>query len=176
MIFRETRLQGAYLLDLERREDDRGFFARAWCGKEFEAHGLIPRFVQVNVGFSAKKGTLRGMHYQIEPFREAKVVRCTMGAVYDVIVDLRQGSPTFRQWIGEELTSGNRRMLYVPEGFAHGYQTLADDAEITYQTTQFYAPECARGVRYDDPAFDIRWPLSVERISEADRSWPDFTG
>ena len=176
VIFTETKLKGAYLIDLERREDQRGFFARSWCRKEFEAHGLNLQQVQVNVGFSVKKGTLRGMHYQTVPFREVKVVRCTMGAVYDVIVDLRTDSPTHKQWIGAELDSGNHRMIYIPEGFAHGYQTLADNTEIYYQTSQFYAPEYARGSRYDDPAFGIEWPIPVTIISDADRSWPDYKG
>ena len=165
---------GAYIIDLERREDPRGFFARSWCRKEFGDHGLWEEFVQINVGFNTKKGTLRGMHYQIAPHQEVKVVRCTMGAVYDVIIDLRPKSPTFKQWTGVELNSGNHRMLYVPEGFAHGYQTLADNTEINYQTSRFYAPECARGNRYDDPAFGIEWPLAVSSISDPDRSWPDY--
>jgi dTDP-4-dehydrorhamnose 3,5-epimerase len=174
MLFQETKLKGAYILDLERREDHRGFFARSWCMKEFEDHGLNSQFVQINVGFSVKKGTLRGMHYQIEPYQEVKVVRCTMGAIYDVIVDLRRNSPTYKQWIGFELTSENRRMIYVPEGFAHGYQTLKDNTEIYYPTSQFFAPEFAHGNRYNDPSFGIKWPVPVECISESDRSWPDF--
>ena len=175
MIFSELTLKGAYAIDLERREDPRGFFARSWCRKEFGDLGLCEEFVQINVGFSAKKGTLRGMHYQIDPHQEVKVVRCTMGAIYDVIIDLRPDSPTFKQWSGVELSSGNRRMLYVPEGFAHGYQTLEDNTEIYYQTSQYYAPDSARGVRYNDPVFGIKWPLAVECISNADGSWPDST-
>jgi dTDP-4-dehydrorhamnose 3,5-epimerase len=174
MIFTETRLKGAYSVDIERREDQRGFFARGWCAEEFEAHDLNPRMVQSNIGFSIKKGTLRGMHYQVQPEAEAKLVRCTTGAIYDVIVDLRPDSPTHKQWIGVELTADNRRMLYIPEGFAHGYQTLADDTEMYYQTSQFYAPASARGVRYDDPAFGIVWPLQVALISNADQAWPGY--
>lgn len=175
MIFTELKLMGAHTIDLERREDSRGFFARAWCRKEFGDRGLCEEFVQINVGFSTKKGTLRGMHHQADPHQEVKVVRCTMGAIYDVIVDLRAESPTFKQWAGVELNSGNHRMLYVPEGFAHGYQTLEDNTEIYYQTSRFYASESARGNRYDDPAFGIEWPLTVASISDPDRSWPYFT-
>jgi len=174
MTFTELKLTGAYIIDLERREDPRGFFARSWCRKEFGDHGLCEEFVQINVGYSTKKGTLRGMHHQAAPHEEVKVVRCTMGAIYDVIIDLRPDSPTFRGWTGVELNSGNHRMLYVPEGFAHGYQTLEDGTEICYQTSRSYVPESARGNRYDDPAFGVEWPLPVSSISDSDRSWPDF--
>jgi dTDP-4-dehydrorhamnose 3,5-epimerase len=174
MIFTTTALQGAYIVELERREDQRGFFARAWCQQEFEAHGLNPCIVQANLAFSPRRGTLRGLHYQLAPCEEAKLVRCTRGAVYDVIVDLRPGSPTHRRWIGVELTADNRRMLYVPEGFAHGYLTLVDESEVFYQTSQFYAPACARGVRYDDPAFGIAWPIEIAMISDADQNWPAY--
>jgi dTDP-4-dehydrorhamnose 3,5-epimerase len=174
MIFTQTGLPGAYSIDIERREDARGFFARSWCAQEFEAHALNPRMVQSNIGFSIKKGTLRGMHYQIAPDAEAKLVRCTAGAIYDVIVDLRPDSATHKQWVGLELSADNHRMLYVPEGFAHGYQTLVDNTEIYYQTSQFYAPASARGVRYDDPVFGIAWPLQVAVISDADAGWPDY--
>lgn len=174
MLFIETRLKGAYIVGLERREDHRGFFARAWCEKEFEAHGLNSNLAQANVGFSKKKGTLRGMHYQIKPYEESKLVRCTMGALVDVIIDLRPESPTNKQWVSVELTADNRRMLYVPEGFAHGYQTLADDTEVLYQTSQFYSPDHAQGVRFDDPAFRITWPLAVEVISDGDKNWPRY--
>ena len=176
MRFTETGLRDAYVLEIERREDSRGFFGRAFCVKELEAHGLNPRVVQTNVGFSRTKGTLRGMHLQIPPRAEAKLVRCTMGAIYDVIVDLRPDSPTHAKWFGVELSAENRRAIYVPEGFAHGYQTLTDDAEITYQTSEFYAPDCAKGVRHDDRAFGIVWPLPVSSISEADAAWPDYAG
>lgn len=175
MLFDECKLKGAFVIDPEKREDQRGFFARAWCRKEFEAHGLNSDCVQVNVGYNRTGGTLRGMHFQIAPHAEAKLVRCTRGAVYDVIIDLRPDSPTYREWVGVELTADNHRMLYVPEGFAHGYQTLTADTEISYQTSQFYHAEAARGVRHNDPAFGILWPRKVELISEADRSWPDFT-
>ena len=174
MIFAETTLADAYIIDLVKIEDKRGFFARAWCQREFEAHGLSPNMVQMNVGFSYKRGTLRGMHYQKVPWAEAKLVRCTMGAIYDVVVDLRPDSPSYKQWIGVELTCDNRRMLYVPEGFAHGYQALTDESEMYYQTTQFYAPEFASGVRYNDPTFQILWPLEVTAISETDKTWRDY--
>jgi dTDP-4-dehydrorhamnose 3,5-epimerase len=174
MIFTPTELRDAFLVEIEPRADARGFFARTWCHKEFEAHGLSTAVAQANTAVSPRKGTLRGLHYQEAPFAEVKLVRCTRGAVYDVIVDLRPDSPTYRRWIGLELSADNHRMLYVPEGFAHGYQTLSDDAELWYQTSQFYAPAAARGVRYDDPAFDMRWPLAVTVISDADHGWPLF--
>lgn len=174
MIFTPTELQGALLLDIEPRADARGFFARSWCRREFEAHGLSATIAQSNIAVSPRKGTLRGLHYQEAPDAEVKLVRCTRGAVYDVIVDLRPESPTYKRWLGMELSADNHRMLYVPEGFAHGYQTLSDDCELWYQTSQFYAPAAARGVRYDDPAFDIRWPLAVTVISDADHGWPLF--
>jgi len=165
---------GACIIELERREDNRGFFARSWCQNEFAAHGLNPHVVQINVAYTAKKATLRGLHYQVAPHQEAKTVRCTRGAIFDVAVDLRPDSPTFRQWVGVELSADNHRMLYIPGGCAHGYQSLADDSEIEYLTTAFYAPESARGVRFDDPAFGIDWPLPLGIASDADRSWPDF--
>ncbi len=175
MIFRETKLAGAFIIELEKLEDERGFFARAWCQKEFEAQGLVSRFVQCNVSFNKKRGTLRGMHYQVAPYEEVKLVRCTRGAIYDVIIDLRPDSPTYTQWLGVELTADNYRMLYVPEGCAHGYQTLTDNAEVFYQVSQFYAPQCERGVRWDDPVFNIEWPIDHPIIlSEKDRRWPDF--
>jgi len=175
MIFTETLLKGAYLIDLERKEDHRGFFARSWCRKEFEEHGLNPHLAQINLGFSGKKGTLRGMHFQVAPDAEVKVVRCTSGAIFDVIIDLRPGSATHKQWLGFDLTSRNRSMLYVPEGFAHGYQSLEDDTEMYYLTTAAYAQSSARGCRYDDPAFGIKWPLPVACISDADSAWPDYS-
>lgn len=174
MIFTETKLTGAYIINIEPKEDHRGFFARSWCKAEFETHGLNPNVVQMNVGFSHKRGTLRGMHYQKAPWAEVKLVRCTLGAIYDVIVDLRVDSPTHKQWIGIELTQENRRMLYVPEGCAHGYITLTDNAEMHYQTTQFFSREHAAGVRYDDPAFGIEWPLQVQVISEQDMGWQNY--
>jgi dTDP-4-dehydrorhamnose 3,5-epimerase len=174
MIFTETILMGAYLIKAERLEDERGFFARVWCCREFEAHGLGTALAQCNVSFNVSRGTLRGMHYQVAPHEEAKLVRCTMGAIYDVIVDLRRGSPTYRRHFGEVLSAENRNMLYIPEGFAHGFITLEDRTEVFYQMSAFYDAESARGVRWDDPAFGIRWPAEVRVISERDRSYPDF--
>ncbi len=175
MIFKESELKGAYVIDLQPHEDERGFFARSWCSREFEANGLNPNLAQCNISFNAKKGTLRGMHYQAKPFEEAKVVRCTAGAIYDVIIDIRPDSPTFKHHIGIPLTARNRRMLYVPEGFAHGFLTLEDDTEVFYQMSEFYAPEAARGFRYDDPLFAIDWPDEVRVISERDRTYPNYT-
>jgi dTDP-4-dehydrorhamnose 3,5-epimerase len=172
VIFTKTPLGGAYVIDIEKRQDQRGFFTRTWCRNEFEAHGLNPNLVQINTTLSITKGTVRGMHYQLPPYQEVKVVRCTRGALYDVMIDLRPESPTYRQWFGVELTAENYRMLYVPEGFAHGSQTLTDQTELCYQTSQFYSPEGARGVRFDDPAFQIKWPIEVQAISDVDKSWP----
>lgn len=174
MIFAETKLPGAYLIDLEPRADERGFFARSWCADEFEKLGLNPRLAQCNISFNKKRGTLRGMHYQVEPYPEAKLVRCTMGAIYDVIIDLRSDSATFKQWFSVELTAGNRTALYIPEGLAHGFQSLVDDTEVFYQMSEFYHPECARGVRWDDPAFDIQWPHIPPIISQKDLQYFDF--
>jgi dTDP-4-dehydrorhamnose 3,5-epimerase len=174
MILTETELGGAFVIDLKEQTDERGFFARAWDEDVFREHGLNPRVVQCNVSFNHRAGTLRGMHFQEPPHTEAKLVRCTRGAIYDVVIDLRPESPTFKQWIGVELTEENRRMLYVPEGFAHGYQTLEDGTETFYQVSEFYAPGAEGGVRYDDPAFDIEWPREVTLISPKDASWPDF--
>ncbi len=173
MFFTETKLQGAFIIEPEPIEDERGFFARCWCKKEFEEHDLNPHLVQCNISFNKKKGTLRGMHYQVAPHEEAKLVRCTMGAIYDVIIDLRPESPTFKQWVAVELTALNRRMLYVPEGFAHGFQTLEDNTEVLYQMSEFYHSECARGVRWDDPAFGIKWPDGNRIISVKDLQYPD---
>jgi dTDP-4-dehydrorhamnose 3,5-epimerase len=174
LTFQETAVESAFIIDPEKREDDRGFFARTWCVDEFAAHGLHPRFVQGNVGHSAARGTLRGLHYQVPPHEEAKLVRCTAGAVWDVVVDVRPDSPTFGRWVGVELSSANHRMLYVPEGCAHGYQALEDGSEVFYLVTNFYAPGHERGVRFDDPFFGIEWPLPVSRVSDKDRSHPDF--
>ncbi len=174
MFFTETKLQGAFIIDIKPIEDERGFFARSWCRKEFKAHGLNPRLVQCNISFNKKKGTLRGMHYQVAPHEEAKLVRCTMGAIYDVIIDLRPESPTCKQWVAVELTALNRRMLYVPEGFAHGFQTLEDNTEVFYQMSEFYYPECARGLRWDDPEFGIKWSDGNRIISAKDLQYPDF--
>ncbi len=175
MIFEETKLPGACIIDIEKREDARGFFARGWCQREFAAQGPASNIVQANISYNKWKGTLRGMHWQMAPAAETKLVRCTRGAIYDVIVDLRPGSPTYKQWIGVELTARNYRMLYVPEHFAHGFQTVEDDTEVTYQVSQFYTPEVERGARYNDPAFGIIWPLPVMVISDKDGNWPDYT-
>jgi len=176
MIFTETKLKGAFIVEIEKREDERGFFARAWCEREFETHGLSARWVQANIAFSKQKGTLRGLHYQVAPYAEVKLMRCVRGAMYDVIVDLRPESSTYLQWLGVELTSDNHRALYIPAGFAHGYQTLVDDTETFYPVSQFYTPGFERGVRWDDPAFGIEWPEVDERtISAKDRSWPDYS-
>jgi dTDP-4-dehydrorhamnose 3,5-epimerase len=175
MIFRETKLKGAFIIEIEKIGDARGFFARAWCEHEFEAHGLNVRWVQANMAFSKTRGTLRGLHYQVTPYEEAKLMRCTRGAIYDVIVDLRPESPTYLQWLGVELTADNHKALHVPEGCAHGYQTLTDDTETFYPVSQFYAPGFERGVRWDDPAFGIEWPETDEWIiSDKDKSWPDY--
>ena len=176
MIFTPTPLAGAYVLELDRREDERGFFARSFCQHEFTEHGLNPRIAQCNVSFNAKRGTLRGMHYQAPPHEEAKVVRCTQGAVWDVVVDLRPKSATFKRWHGVELSASNRRALYIPEGLAHGFQTLTDDAELLYLMSEFYHPDAARGVRWDDPAFSIEWPLPNPRMSERDSGFARFAG
>jgi dTDP-4-dehydrorhamnose 3,5-epimerase len=175
MIFTETKLRGAYLLDLDKHEDERGFFARAWCVDEFKKHGLNQRLVQCNISFNKRRGTLRGMHYQGEPYEEAKLVRCTRGALYDVIIDLRRDSPTFKEWFSVELTAQNHRALYVPEGLAHGFQTLVDNTEVFYQMSEFYHPECSRGVRWDDPAFGIKWPSDPHILSRQDREYADFS-
>ncbi len=171
MIFTETKLKGAFIIDIEPREDERGFFARSWCEDEFKQRRLNPRLVQCNISFNLKNGTLRGMHYQIAPFAEAKVVRCTMGAIYDVIIDLRHNSTTFNQWFAVELTAENHRAVYVPEDFAHGFQTLMDNTEVFYQMSEFYHPEYARGARWDDPAFGIMWPIFDAIISEKDSNF-----
>ena len=162
------------MIDLELWKDSRGFFARTWCVNEFEKHGLNPRLVQCNISFNRSKGTLRGMHYQVAPYEEAKLIRCTMGSICDVIVDLRPGSPTFRQHVAVTLSAGNRKMLYVPEKFAHGFVTLEDDTEVFYQMSEFYSQESARGFRWNDPAFGIRLPVPVAVISERDATYPDF--
>jgi len=175
MIFIETKLRGAYIIDLQKLEDKRGFFARSFCQREFKAHGLNPDLVQCNVSYNTRKGTMRGMHYQAKPFEEAKLVRCTMGSIYDVIVDLRPDSSTFRGSVGLELSAHNRLALYVPEGFAHGFLTLEDGTEVFYQMSEFYAPDAARGFRFDDPTFAIDWPSEVHVISDRDRDYPDFS-
>lgn len=174
MIFRPNKIGGTFEIDLQENVDDRGFFARSWCQKEFEANRLNPHLVQCNVSFNSCKGTLRGMHYQAAPHAEAKVVRCTRGSIYDVVVDLRTDSPTFKDWIALVLTAEKRNMAYVPEGCAHGFLTLEDNTEVFYQMSEFYYPETARGFRWDDPAFRILWPGKVQVISERDQSFPNF--
>jgi dTDP-4-dehydrorhamnose 3,5-epimerase len=174
MIFIETKLKGAYIIEPERREDERGFFARSFCKNEFKEHGLNDNLVQCNISFNKTEGTMRGMHLQIPPKEEAKVVRCTMGSIYDVIVDLRKKSLTYKMHMGATLTPENRKMLYVPEGFAHGFITLEDHTEVFYQMSEFYAPECDRGYRWNDPAFGIDWPIEVNVISDRDKDYPGF--
>jgi dTDP-4-dehydrorhamnose 3,5-epimerase len=176
MIFRETKLAGVFEIRIDPHYDERGFFARSWCESEFRSHGLNPRVAQCSISFNRKKGTLRGVHYQAEPHAEAKVVRCTRGAIYDVALDLRPQSPTFKQWFGATLTAENRQMLFISEGCAHGFLTLTDDAEVLYQMSEFYHAESARGLRWNDAAFQIAWPEKVEVISDRDRTYPDFVG
>lgn len=174
MIFTETKLKGAYIIDVEIREDQRGGFARTFCAQEFEQHGLKTTVAQCNMSFNHLAGTLRGMHYQLPPAAETKLVRCTQGAIYDVIIDMRPDSPTYMQHVGVELSAQNYRMLYIPEMFAHGYQALTDGAEVIYQVGEFYTPGYERGLRYDDAAFGIEWPMPVTVISEKDAAWPLF--
>jgi dTDP-4-dehydrorhamnose 3,5-epimerase len=174
MHFKETNVVGAYEITIEPRFDERGFFGRSWCQREFEQHGLNPRLSQCNVSFNRCKGTLRGMHYQNEPLPECKLVRCTKGAIYDVIIDLRCDSPSFKEHFGITLTSRDFNMLYVPKGCAHGFLTLEDNTEVFYQMSEFYASDLSRGLRWDDPAFGIKWPEPVAIISDRDRSYPDF--
>jgi dTDP-4-dehydrorhamnose 3,5-epimerase len=175
MRFLPTTLAGAYVTEPEPREDERGLFARTYCRDEFAAHGLNTTWVQCNVSYNRLKGTLRGMHWQAEPHAEVKLVRCTRGAAFDVIADLRPGSPTYRHWVGVELTADNRRSVYVPAGFAHGFQTLTDDTELFYQMSEFYHPDLARGARWDDPALGIEWPTVERRIlAGRDQSFPDL--
>jgi dTDP-4-dehydrorhamnose 3,5-epimerase len=174
MTFRETGIKGAWVIEPERIEDERGFFARTWDTDEFAGLGLNPALAQCSISYNRVRGTLRGMHYQAAPHEEAKLVRCTAGAVFDVVVDLRPASATFKSWFGLDLTPDNRLALYVPEGCAHGFLTLADGSEVHYQISQFYAPTAARGVRWDDPAFGIAWPGEVVVMNERDRSYPDF--
>jgi len=187
MVFTETKLKGAYIIDLEPIPDDRGYFARSFCQREFERYGLDPCVAQCNISFNAKKGTLRGMHYQAKPFEEVKLIRCTRGAIFDVIIDLRPDSSTYCQWIGVEFTASfshlpspisqlanTIRSLYVPKGFAHGFLTLEDNTEVFYQMSEFYSPDHATGLRWDDPAFGIEWPIEVQVISDRDKNYLDF--
>jgi dTDP-4-dehydrorhamnose 3,5-epimerase len=171
MIFTETTLKGAFVIDIERREDSRGFFARGFCQREFQAHGLKPTIAQGNIAFNHKKGTLRGMHFQFPPAAETKLVRCTRGAILDIIVDLRPESPTYLQHVAVELNEDNGRALYVPERFAHGYQVLRDKTETSYQVGEFYTPGSEGGLLHDDTRLGLQWPLPVEEISEKDRHW-----
>jgi dTDP-4-dehydrorhamnose 3,5-epimerase len=175
--FEETAIDGAFVIDIEPIIDERGFFARAWCAREFEAHGLNPRLAQANISYNRHRKTLRGMHFQRAPHEEAKLVRCTRGALYDVILDLRRHSRTFGRWVAYELSASSHRMLYIPEGCAHGFQTLEDNTEVFYQHSEFYAPEYADGVPWNDPAFGIEWPYPDDPIlSRKDASWPPFSG
>ena len=177
MRFEALELDGAYRVELDRLEDDRGFFARSWCRREFEEAGLNADVVQTNVSYNKRRGTIRGMHYQAPPDEESKLVRCTAGAIFDVIIDLRPGSPTFERWLGLELNADNRSLLYVPEGCAHGFQVLDDDSEVTYQVTAYYAPSSEGGVRWNDPYFAIEWPIAeagAMTISDKDDAWADY--
>jgi dTDP-4-dehydrorhamnose 3,5-epimerase len=175
IIFKETELKGAFVIEPEIYEDERGFFARSFSGLEFEAHGVNPRVVESNISFNRRRHTVRGMHFQNAPYAQGKLVRCTAGAIYDVIIDLRRDSETFGRWLGFDLTAENRLMLYVPEGFAHGFQTLADDAEVFYQVSEYYAPASCGGVRWNDPAFAIQWPETENVIiNQRDRTYEDF--
>lgn len=175
MIYTPTEIPGVFIIDLEPRRDDRGFFARAWCRDDAADRGLNMDFVQSNIGFSPRRGTLRGLHFQAAPHAECKLVRCTAGAVFDVVADLRPDSTAHRRWAGVELSAENRRMLYLPAGTAHGYLTLTDNVEVVYETTHAYAAASARGVRHDDSALGIRWPAPVLIVSDADRRWPSYT-
>ncbi len=174
MKFIETALADAYIIELEKYEDARGYFARSYCRNEFRDRGLLDIFVQSNISFNKIKGTLRGMHYQAEPYGEVKVVSCFQGKIYDVIIDLRPDSNTYCKWISVTLSSDNGKLLYIPKGFAHGFQTLEDNTMVHYQMGEFYKPEYARGVRWNDPRFAIKWPLNVEIVSEKDGSYQDF--
>jgi len=174
MIFTPAQVHDAWLIEIERKEDERGFFARTWCRHELAAHGLDTGIAQESISYNRHRGTVRGLHFQRPPHDETKIVRCTRGAIFDVLVDLRSSSPSYLCWQGFELTAENRRAVYIPKGLAHGFQTLSDDAEIVYLISEFYAPEAARGYRYDDAAFSIAWPLPVMVISERDLGWPPF--
>jgi dTDP-4-dehydrorhamnose 3,5-epimerase len=174
MRFLETKLGGVFTIHLEPHPDERGFFARTWCPREFEMHGLNPKLVQCSISFNIRRGTLRGMHFQAAPHAEAKVIRCTRGAIYDVAVDLRPSSPTYKQWAAFVLTEANREMIYIPEGCAHGFLTLEDESEVLYQMSEFHAPEAARGFRWNDKAFGISWPEKVEVIASRDATYADF--
>ena len=176
MLVNETALCGAFVIDLELLEDERGFFARSYCEREFAARGIQQHWVQCNVSYNRRRGTLRGMHYQAAPHEEVKLIRCTRGAVHDVIVDLRPGSPSYGNHVAVVLSAENRRSLYVPKGFAHGFLTLEDDTEVFYQMSAFYVADAARGFRYDDPAFSIPWPETIRVVSQRDKSYSDYEG
>lgn len=175
MQFHQTPLQGCYVIEPELIRDHRGFFARVWCRQELEQHGLAAEMMQSNIGFSVRKGTLRGLHFQTGSHAEVKIVRCTRGAMYDVVVDLRRESATYKRWFGVELTAENEKMIYVPEGFAQGYLTLTDNTEMNYHTSKLFNREAATGVRFDDPQFGITWPIEIAVMSQQDRQWPDYT-
>lgn len=171
MKFTETKIPGVYIIDIEPATDERGFFARTFCEKELAAHGLCTRFVQNSISLNKKKGTLRGMHFQAEPYQEIKIVSCNKGAIFDVALDIRKDSPAFKCWTSCELTGDNHRMIYIPQGCAHGFQTLQDDCQVSYQISEFYRPECSRGIRWDDPAIGIKWPIKEKIISQKDLSY-----
>lgn len=174
MIFTETKLKGAFILEIKKNEDDRGFFGRSWCSKELEDHGIHSRICQINTSRTLKKGTIRGMHFQADPYQEQKFVRCTRGRIYDVMVDLRPESPTFLKWVGTELSADNYKIAFVPENFGHGFVSLTDDCEVYYPVTQYYTPGAERGFRWDDPLIKIVWPVDIVHISDKDKSHPDF--
>ncbi len=175
MIFKKTKLNDVYIIKIEPKVDERGFFARSWCKKEFSDQGLESNYVQTNLSFNKSKGTLRGMHYQVEPYGEVKLVRCLKGSIYDVVIDLRKESSTYLGWMGVELDDKNRDMLYIPKGFAHGFLTLKDDTEIFYQMSEYYKPTAVSGLRYDDPKFNISWPIAIKQIAEKDNDWQNFS-
>lgn len=174
MIFKKTKIKDAHIIEVEKLEDDRGFFARIWDAKEMKKLGLDAKISQANMSRSVKKGTIRGLHYQLYPYGEAKVIRCTKGAIFDVIIDLRPKSPSYLKWMGVELTEANHRMLYVPKYCAHAFLTTEENTEVSYLVSQFYTPNSESGIRYNDPAFNIKWPIKVSVASEKDKSWPDF--
>jgi len=176
MNFKKSRLRGAFLIEIDKKSDERGYLARTFCAAEYRRHGLNPVIIQTSTSFNRRKGTLRGMHYQVSPFKEAKTVRCTRGSIYDVIVDLRKDSKTYRQWMSIVLTAENHRMVYIPEGFAHGFQTLSPNAEVLYYMSEAFAPQAARGFRWNDPAFRIKWPAVTRRIiSPRDQQYTEFS-
>ena len=176
MLFKETRLKGAYVIEIEQKKDERGFFARSFCEKEFAAHNIKLQIKQSNISYNAKRGTLRGMHYQIAPYEEAKIVSCIRGTIYDVIIDLRPGSSAYCKWLAIELSAQNYVSFYIPEGFAHGFQALTDDTIVMYQMSEFYYPESSRGVRWNDRSFNIRWPILPCILSDKDANYPDYKG